>query len=54
MAKHHITATISEDTYQAFEQYRDKHKKLQKPEISKIVEDALLMFLKAKSKPKTS
>jgi uncharacterized protein (UPF0297 family) len=53
MAKHHITASITEDTYQAFEQYRDANKEMQKPEISQIVEEALLMYLKSKSKPKT-
>jgi hypothetical protein len=53
MTKHHITASITEKTYKAFEQYRESHKEMQKPEISQIVEEALLMYLKSKSKPKT-
>lgn len=49
--KHHVTATISEDVFQRMEKFREDSKIPTLPDRSKLIEDAILLYLET-NKPK--
>lgn len=51
--KQHITATIDNAVFEELEAYRENHKKPGLPDRSLIIQDAIVMYLKNKTKPKT-